>query len=453
MDPVDVRANVEVKDETPRDEKTRRFKEWTATQTAGRVVEATVTSLTEFGAFAAVAPGVEGLIHISELSWRRVEHPADVLWEGAPVRVLILDVDEEDGTLGLSVKRLERHPFDVFVADRTQGDVVPGRVRNLESYGAFVEVAPGVEGLLHVSELAWSHVEDPSDVLSEGDVIETAIIEIDPEKRELRLSVKQTLPHPFDVFTQSNGLGSTVPGRVTNVVKYGAFVEVAEGVEGLVHISELAWGHVDNPSDVVVEGQAVAAEIIEVDRANQKLRLSIKATQPDPFDVFVGRTGVGARVPGRVTTVVKYGAFVEVAKGVEGLVHVSELAWDRTDRPSDVVSEGDAVHAKIIGVDPTRRQLKLSMKQAQLPPFDRFAAAYGVGDIVAGTVVTIKEELGAFVRVAPGVEGLVHISQLAPYRVVRVSDVVTLGQRVNVRILQLDESRRRLGLSLKAVTY
>ena len=256
-------------------------KEVYATLEEGQFIEGTVQRLTNFGAFVDVG-GVDGLIHISELSWNRVKHPSDVVSPGEKVKILVLKIDEEKNRIALGLKQTTQKPWDTFVETVQVGDDVKGTVVNILDFGAFVRLESGVDGLLHVSDIAWSRVEVPSDVLNVGDKIEVKILKLNKEKNRISLGRKQLLDKPFDSFVNSHEVGDVVKGKVVNLLDFGAFVEVADGVEGLVHVSEISWDHVEKPSDELNVGDEIEVKIISIDKEEEKVGLSIKQLEEAP---------------------------------------------------------------------------------------------------------------------------------------------------------------------------
>jgi ribosomal protein S1/HrpA-like RNA helicase len=364
-EPHPVPAELEIREETPLELRRQALQTWATTNPVGTIVDAVVHLVTDGFVRVEIDENLPGKIVRDELSWRYITHPADVVEPGDSIRGLVTKIEEATGHVTLSAKQVEADPFVHFWECTDVGSDVQGTVRTLQEYGAFVEVAPGVEGLVHISELAHEHVDHPSEVLSVEDQVRVRVMSIDADERKLALSIKELQTHPFDAFVARHKIGDNLDGTVTKVVGYGAFVEVAPGVEGLVHISELAHEHVDHPSEVLSVEDQVRVRVMSIDADERKLALSIKELQTHPFDAFVARHKIGDNLDGTVTKVVGYGAFVEVAPGVEGLVHISELANSFVSDPSTVVSEGQEVRVQIIKVVADNRRLSLSIKSAE----------------------------------------------------------------------------------------
>ena len=450
-----------VEGSTTREQDRELLKAFSRVAPEGTIVEGVVNSTTDFGAFVDLVNGLEGLVHISELSWLPLESVADVVAPGERVRAVVVSLEPDKGNVALSLKRLLPDPFQVFTENHDMGDVLSGRVSELADFGAFVYLGEGLEGLAHVSELTYDrHVAHPSEIVSVGETVDVRVIKLDPAKREVGLSIKQVRPDPFDVFAKRHEVGAVVPGRVSDLIDAGGFqgaeIDLGDGVTGSVHISELAHRHVSNPSEVVSVGDNVRVKITQIDPAKRRIRLSIKQTQPHPFDVFAKRHEVGAVVPGRVSDLIDAGGFqgaeIDLGDGVTGSVHISELAHRHVSNPSEVVSVGDNVRVKITQIDPAKRRIRLSIKQTQPHPFDVFAKRHEVGAVVPGRVSDLIDAggfQGAEIDLGDGVTGSVHISELAHRHVSNPSEVVSVGDNVRVKITQIDPAKRRIRLSIK----
>lgn len=332
---------------------------------SGQPIRGVVKNLTNFGAFIDLG-GIDGLLHVTDMSWRRVNHPSEMFQVGQEVEVLILNFDEENGKLQLGYKQKDPSPW-TNVTDRYPiGSKVKGKVISLTNYGAFVELEPGIEGMIHVSEMSWTKkVKHPSAVLNVGDMVEVVVLDIDPDAQRISLGLKQAEPNPWDIITETYNEGDRVTGKVRNITEFGVFVEVLEGVDGLVHISDLSWKRVNHPSEILKKGDEVEAVITNIDAVNQRLSLSIKALQPDIWEKFFQTHYVGDVVPGIVTKIVDFGAFVDLGDGVEGLVHISELSDKHVTSCSEVVEVGQSYPFKVIRLEPTDKRIGLSLKEGQ----------------------------------------------------------------------------------------
>ncbi len=330
---------------------------------AGQPLKGVIKNLTNFGAFVDLG-GIDGLLHVTDMSWKRINHPSEMFQVGDEIDVLVLNFDEENAKLQLGYKQLEPSPW-TDVTDRYPiGTKVKGKVISLTNYGAFVELEAGIEGMIHVSEMSWTKkVKHPSAVLNVGDMVEVVVLDVDAEAQRISLGLKQAEPNPWDIITETFNEGDRVTGKVRNITDFGVFVEVLEGVDGLVHISDLSWKRINHPSEVVKKGDEVEAVITNIDAVNQRLSLSMKALMPDIWDKFFQSHYVGDVVPGTVTKIVDFGAFVDLGDGVEGLVHISELSDQHITSCSEVVDVGQSYPFKIIRLEPNEKRIGLSLKE------------------------------------------------------------------------------------------
>ncbi len=331
----------------------------------GKRIKGVVKNITGYGAFLDLG-GIDGLLHITDMSWGRINHPSEVFSVGDEVEVIVLKFDRETERVSLGYKQLKADPWEQVGERYSAGSRVKGKVVSLTDYGAFVELEEGVEGLVHVSEMSWTKkVKHPSKVLTVGSLIEAAVLDVDLRQRRLSLGLKQIEPNPWDMIAQKYEVNSKITGKVRNLTDFGAFVEVEEGVDGLIHISDLSWTkRVKHPSEILKKGDEVEAIILKIDAENQRLSLGLKQLQPNVWDEFFDRHVVGDMVHGKISRMADFGVFVEIAEGVEGLVHVSELADERVEHPKDRFNEGDEVRAKIIKMDTLERKVGLSIKAA-----------------------------------------------------------------------------------------
>jgi small subunit ribosomal protein S1 len=332
----------------------------------GKQITGVVKNITGYGAFLDLG-GIDGLLHITDMSWGRINHPSEVFAVGDEVEVIILKFDRETERVSLGYKQLKADPWELVGERYPAGTRVRGKVVSLTDYGAFVELEEGVEGLVHVSEMSWTKkVKHPSKLLTTGTYIDAVILDVDLKQRRLSLGLKQIEPNPWDLIAQKYEVGSRIQGTVRNLTDFGAFVEVEEGVDGLIHISDLSWTkRVKHPSEILKKGDTVEAVILKIEAENQRLSLGLKQLAPNVWDEFFDTHNLGDTVPGRISRLADFGVFVEIAEGVEGLVHVSELASERIEHPRDRFEEGQGVHAKIIKMDSFERKIGLSIKEAQ----------------------------------------------------------------------------------------
>ena len=332
----------------------------------GQRVRGMVKNITEYGAFVDLG-GIDGLLHVTDMSYRRVNHPSEVVNIGDEVDVTVLKFDRDKERVSLGMKQLQSDPWENAAEKYPILSRVRGKVVSLTDYGAFVELEEGIEGLIHVSEMSWTkRIKHPSKMLNPGDMIEAVVLEVDEENRRLSLGLKQTTPNPWSVIQEKYRVGDIIHGVVRNIADFGAFIEVEEGVDGLVHISDLTWNRrVKHPAEILKKGQEVEAKILKIDTENQRLSLSIKDLMPDVWQEFSRRYRVGDILEGKIVRLADFGAFVELSEGVEGLVHISEMAHERLEKPGDKFQPGQSVRVKILRVDPEERKIGLSVKAAQ----------------------------------------------------------------------------------------
>jgi len=334
-----------------------------AALTPGSVVEGTVKSIVDFGVFVDVG-GHDGLVHRTEICWKDVPvPPPDKFKPGQKVKVMVLEADREQGRISLSIKRLRPDPWQGIAERYPPKTRVKGKVMSVTDFGAFVELEEDVEGLVHISELSWTTPKHPRDVVSEGDEVEVVVLAVDADRKRISLSLRRALPDPWDDVGHRYPRGALVEGKVTNVTDFGAFVELEQGVEGLIHISEISWQRVGHPKEVLAPGQSVRAIVLKVDEEERRISLSLRALQQDPWEEFLEQYSVGSIVSGPVTQIKEFGAFVRLTPAVEGLIHVSEISADRIASPSEALRLGEEVSAKIIGINESKRQVRLSIKK------------------------------------------------------------------------------------------
>jgi len=329
----------------------------------GKVLKGIVKNITEYGAFIDLG-GIDGLLHKTDMSWGRVNHPSELFVVGDDVEVVVLKFDPERERVSLGYKQKSMDPWQKVAERYAKNSRVRGKVVSLTDYGAFVELEEGVEGLIHVSEMSWTkRIKHPSKVLAVGDTVEAVVLDVDQEARRLSLGLRQTEPNPWDVIADKYHVGDRISGKVRNLTDFGAFVEVEEGIDGLVHISDLSWTRrLRHPSEMLKKGDTVEAVILKIDSENQRLSLGIKQLSPNIWEEFFRLRQVGDVVTGRVVRLTDFGAFVEIEEGIEGLIHVSELSEERVEQPKDVLSTGSVVKAKVIKMEPAEQKIGLSLK-------------------------------------------------------------------------------------------
>jgi len=336
-----------------------------ASLTPGKVVEGVVKSVVDFGIFVDVG-GHDGLVHRTEICWKDIPAPPPGKFRpGQRIKVMVLEADRKEERISLSIKRLRPNPWEGIAQRYPVGAKVKGKVVSVTDFGAFVELEEDVEGLVHISELSWTPVKHPKEVVQPGQEVEVVVLAVNEAEHRISLSLRKALPDPWEDVEHRYPKGALVEGVVTNVTDFGAFVQLEPGIEGLVHVSELSWERVSHPKDVVQPGQKVRAMVLKVDAQNRRISLSLKALQQDPWEEFLEQYSVGSVVSGPVTQITEFGAFVRITPAVEGLIHVSEISHERIGHPSEVLRLGQEVTAKIIGINEAKRQVRLSIKKLQ----------------------------------------------------------------------------------------
>lgn len=329
----------------------------------GIIVEGQVKNITEYGAFIDLG-GLDGLLHITDMSWGRIQNPNEIFKVGENIQVKVLKFDRDKERVSLGYKQLIPDPWATTVERFPIGSRVKGKVVSITDYGAFIEIEPGVEGLVHVSEMTWSkRVKHPSKLLSVGQEVEAQVLEVDSNNRRISLGIKQIEPNPWETLPDRYGVGARVKGRVRNLTDFGAFIEIEDGIDGLVHVSDISWTkRIKHPSEALKKNQEVEAVITAIDVDNRRLSLSIKDLEPNAWDKFFDSHRLGDLVSGKVTRFANFGAFVELEDGIEGLCHVSELSENHVDKPEDAVKQGQTLQFKILKMDREARKIGLSAR-------------------------------------------------------------------------------------------
>jgi small subunit ribosomal protein S1 len=343
----------------------------------GKVITGVVKNITEYGAFVDLG-GIDGLLHITDMSWGRINHPSEVLNVSDEIRVQILKFDRETERVSLGLKQLKADPWSTATIRYPAGSRVKGKVVSLTDYGAFVELEQGVEGLIHVSEMSWSKkVKHPSKILTVDQEVECVVLGIDQEAHRISLGLKQTETNPWLQLVEKYPVGSKIKGKVRNLTEFGAFVEVEEGIDGLIHISDLSWTkRVKHPSEVLKKGDVVEAVVLNIDAENQRLSLGLKQLATDIWDEFFAHHKVGDVIEGKVVRVTNFGVFAELHEGIEGLVHVSELDEKRVDKPEEHFKVGDSYPMKIIKISEGEKKIGLSIKAVKQDDYQRDMDSY-----------------------------------------------------------------------------
>jgi small subunit ribosomal protein S1 len=332
----------------------------------GDVRTGIVKNTTDYGAFVDI-DGLDGLLHITDMSWGRVSHPSEVVRPGQEINVMVIGIDQEKERISLGLKQTVQNPWDNIERRYPVGSKIHGKVVNMVPYGAFVEVESGVEGLIHVTEMSWTkRINKPGEIVKIGQEIDAIVIEISKDEQKIALSLKQVDENPWEIVYRNYPVGARVRGKVRNMTAYGAFIELEDGIDGMVHISDMSWTRViGNPNEFLKKGDEVDAIVLNIDQEQQRIALGIKQLVEDPWPGIQRRYKIGATVDGTVTRIVPYGAFVRLEDNLEGLVHISQISETRIDKVKSVLSVGQEVSARVIKVDPDDRRIGLSIKAAQ----------------------------------------------------------------------------------------
>jgi len=331
-----------------------------------KVVDGVVKNITDYGVFVDLG-GIDGLLHITDMSWGRVGHPSEMFQIGDKIKVKVLSFDRESERVSLGLKQLIDDPWTQAQEKYPVDTKVRGKVVSLTDYGAFVEIEEGVEGLIHVSEMSWTKkIRHPSKILTVGDEVEAVVLSINPESKRISLGMKQLESNPWDVIAQKYPVGTTIAGKIKNITDFGIFIGIDEGIDGLVHISDISWTkRVKHPSEIFRKNQEVQAIVLNIDKENERFSLGIKQLESDPWESIPQRYPIGSVVAGPITNVTDFGLFVELEEGIEGLVHVSEISKEKIKSPVGQFKPGDKISAKVINISPKDRKIGLSVKKVE----------------------------------------------------------------------------------------
>jgi small subunit ribosomal protein S1 len=333
----------------------------------GKIMPGVVKNITEYGVFVDLG-GVDGLLHITDISWGRVKHPSELFSVGDEITVKILNLDLEKERVSLGMKQLTPDPWSTAAQKYPVNSRITGKVVSLTDYGAFVELEEGIEGLIHVSEMSWTRkVRHPSKVVSVGEEVDAVVLDIKPDSRRISLGMKQVVPNPWDVISEKYPVGTTIEGKIKNITDFGLFIGIDEGIDGLVHISDISWTkRIKHPSEIYKKGDVVQAVVLDIEKDNERFSLGIKQMQTDPWETVSERYDVGKEITGTVTNITDFGIFVELEEGIEGLVHVSEISKEKIKNPGDKFSVGDMITAKVMNINSDERRIGLSIKRLDM---------------------------------------------------------------------------------------
>ncbi len=342
-----------------------------------KVVDGIVKNITEYGVFVDLG-GVDGLLHITDISWGRVKHPSELFAIGDSISVKILNFDAEKERVSLGMKQLTPDPWESAIEKYPLSSRVIGKVVSLTDYGAFIELEEGIEGLIHVSEMSWTRkIRHPSKVVNAGDEVEAVVLDIKPESRRISLGMKQVVPNPWDVISEKYPVGTTIEGKIKNITDFGLFIGIDEGIDGLVHISDISWTkRIKHPSELFKKADVVQAIVLDIDKENERFSLGIKQLQEDPWQSVAQRYEVGKEITGTITNLTDFGVFVELEEGIEGLIHVSEISKEKIKTPVGKFNVGDVITAKVMNINSEERRIGLSIKRLEIEDEQNLLSEY-----------------------------------------------------------------------------
>ena len=400
--------------------------------------------------------GVPVFLPASQVDIRRPGEISD--WIGREIEAVILKIDEERRNIVISRRKLieqQREELKKKTLEGIQiGQVIKGTVKNIADFGAFIDLG-GIDGLLHITDMSWGRINHPSEVLKIDQEIEVKVLQVDKDKEKIALGLKQKDASPWENIEAKYPVGSVHQGEVVNIMSYGAFLKLEEGVEGLVHISEMSWTkRINHPSEIVAAGQKVPVKILEINKDKQEISLGMKQVEENPWERVAEKYPPGSVVEGKVRNIANYGAFVEIEEGIDGLLHVSDLSWTKKiGHPSEVIKKGENVRAVVLSVDQEKQRIALGLKQMQEDPWQTVIPEnYRPGMVVKGHVTKIAN-FGVFVELEPGLEGLLHISEISDQKIEKPEEALKVGQELEVKILRVDSDERKIGLSLKRAQW
>jgi small subunit ribosomal protein S1 len=399
--------------------------------------------------------GVEAFLPASQIDITTPKNLQQYVGNNYDFKVVKINQERQNIVLSrrelIEQERTERR--QKLLSEMTPGDIRKGTVKNITDFGAFIDLN-GIDGLLHITDMSWGRIGHPSEVLKVGQDIDVVVLDINREKERVSLGLKQKMANPWDNIEGKFPIGAKVKGKVVNLVPYGAFVELEPGVEGLVHVTELSWTkRIAKPSDVLKQDQEIEAVVLGINREEQKISLGVRQLETNPWDKAQEKYPPGTRVKGKIRNLTSYGAFIELEEGLDGMIHVSDISWTRKiNHPSEVFKKGDEVEAIVLEVDKSNQRIAVGVKQLSIDPWANIDQLYKVGDLVTGNVTKIAS-FGAFVGLQHDIDGLVHISQISEERVDKIKNVLKVGQEVTARVIKIDKSDRRIGLSIKAANY
>lgn len=436
-------------------EKAKRLKAWQRLEEAHESAQTVTGIITEKvkGGFTVDIEGVRAFLPGSLVDVRPVRDTSYL--EGKPLEFKVIKIDRRRNNVVVSrravVENENSAEREALLERLTEGEIVKGIVKNLTDYGAFLDLG-GIDGLLHITDMAWKRIKNPSEIVNIGDEIDVKVLKFDRERNRVSLGLKQMGEDPWESITNRYPEGARLLGKVTNLADYGCFVELEEGVEGLVHVSEMDWTNKNvHPSKLVNVGQEVEVMVLDMDEERRRISLGMKQCQPNPWENFAATHNKGDHVTGTIKSITDFGIFIGLEGGIDGLVHLSDISWNETGEEAiHKYSKGDEIETVVLSVDAERERISLGIKQLERDPFTSFAAEYGKGDIVNGVVEEIDPK-GATIRLADGVDGYLKASEI--YLDKRVDDArheLKEGEELEIKITNIDRKKRSINLSIKA---
>jgi small subunit ribosomal protein S1 len=418
----------------------------------GLTVTGTVTERTRGGFNVDV--GIPAFLPESHADLRPVRDAGALIGQTFKFRVVKFDRKTENAVLSRKLVLQEERETKrkrVF-GGLAKGQKITGRVKSLTNFGAFVDLG-GIEGLLHVSDISWGKGSHPSEHLTVGQEVEVVVLDFNERDEKISLGLKQLTPDPWANIAEKYQAGQKIPGKVSSLTDFGAFVELEKGVEGLVHISDLTWSRkLVHPKKVLTPGQEVVVTILDVNPTTKRISLGLKQASPHPLESFRQKHGIGSRVKGTVTSLTDFGAFVEVEKGIEGLVHISDISWEKVKHPSEKLQVGQEVEAIVLNIDVDKQKVSLGIKQLEGDIWEDFFVRQKVGDVVKVKIVRLTD-FGAFVEIMPGIEGVVFTAELDEKKLEKPSDAFAVGDERNAKIIKMNPKAKKISLSFKQAVY
>ncbi|MBN2341383.1 MAG: 30S ribosomal protein S1 [Deltaproteobacteria bacterium] len=418
------------------------------------IIEGTISQRVKGGLSVTIAGGVKAFLPGSQVDLRPIRNLEKLI--GETHRFKIIKFNKKRGNIVLSRRALleqERNEMKSQTLENLQeGATIEGIVKNITEYGAFVDLG-GIDGLLHITDMSWGRIGHPSEILKVGDKIDVRVLKYNEDNERVSLGLKQTQPDPWEDAVSRYPIGLKVNGKVVSVTDYGAFVELEQGIEGLIHVSEMSWTkRVKHPSKVLEVGDEVECVILDVDTTAQRISLGLKQLEPHPWERFIEQYTPGNTIKGKIRSITDYGVFIGIDDNIDGMVHKSDLSWtQRINHPSELFRKGEEVEAVILNIDHEEEKVSLGIKQLYEDPWERIPMDYPLGQVREVKVIKITD-FGAFVELEPGIEGLIHVSELSNERIDDPKSIIQEGESIKAEIITLDPQERKIGLSIKSLT-